>query len=154
MSADRPRPEIYFAGSIRGGRSDQRLYQQLIQHLQSYGIVLTEHVGDEDLSMDGTGELPDPDIYIQDTSWLRRADVLVAEVSTPSLGVGYEIGKAEEWGKPILCLYRPGDGRYLSAMIMGNKTLIVKEYRNREDAVRLLDEFFSSIGMTKGSTVT
>jgi hypothetical protein len=39
-------------------------------------------------------------------SWLKEADVIVAEVSTPSLGVGYEIGKAEDMGKRILCLYK------------------------------------------------
>jgi hypothetical protein len=154
MSEGRPGLEIYFAGSIRGGRGDQEIYQKLIQHLQGYGPVLTEHVGDGDLSMDGTGELPDAEIYVQDTGWLRRADLLVAEVSLPSLGVGYEIGKAEEWGKPILCLYRPGEGRYLSAMITGNKTLTVREYRSLEDAVPLIDEFFSSIGVTKGSALT
>ena len=33
--------------------------------------------------------------------------VIVAEVTQPSLGVGYEIGRAYAMNKPILCLYRP-----------------------------------------------
>ena len=33
--------------------------------------------------------------------------VIVAEVTQPSLGVGYEIGRAYAMKKPILCLYRP-----------------------------------------------
>ena len=32
--------------------------------------------------------------------------VLVAEVTMPSLGVGYEIGRAVAMDKNILCLYR------------------------------------------------
>ena len=32
---------------------------------------------------------------------------IVAEVTQPSLGVGYEIGRAVAMGKRILCLYRP-----------------------------------------------
>ena len=32
---------------------------------------------------------------------------IVAEVTQPSLGVGYEIGRAVAMGKKILCLYRP-----------------------------------------------
>lgn len=35
--------------------------------------------------------------------------VLVAEVTQPSLGVGYEIGRAIEMNKNILCLFRPSD---------------------------------------------
>ena len=31
---------------------------------------------------------------------------LVAEVTQPSLGVGYELGRAVAMGKKILCLYR------------------------------------------------
>ena len=38
--------KIYFAGSIRAGRDDQELYRRLIQSLQYFGQVLTEHVGD------------------------------------------------------------------------------------------------------------
>ena len=37
--------------------------------------------------------------------------VVVAEVTQPSLGVGYEIGRAVAMEKPILCLYRPSDDK-------------------------------------------
>ena len=36
--------KIYFAGSIRGGRADAKLYHDLIQEMQKTDIVLTEHV--------------------------------------------------------------------------------------------------------------
>ena len=42
--------KIYFAGSIRAGRDDQELYQRLIQSLQYHRQVLTEHVGDPNLT--------------------------------------------------------------------------------------------------------
>ena len=32
---------------------------------------------------------------------------IVAEVTQPSLGVGYELGRAVAMGKRILCIYRP-----------------------------------------------
>ncbi len=50
--------------------------------------------------------------------WLISADVIIAEVTTPSLGVGYEIGRAAALHKPILCLYRGGD-MPASSMIAG-----------------------------------
>ena len=40
------RMNIYFAGSIRGGRNDVGVYTPLITHLKKYGTVFTEHVGD------------------------------------------------------------------------------------------------------------
>ncbi|MEM7514802.1 MAG: nucleoside 2-deoxyribosyltransferase, partial [Bacteroidota bacterium] len=41
---------IYFAGSIRGGRDDKELYLEIIQLLTEYGTVLTEHVADPSLT--------------------------------------------------------------------------------------------------------
>lgn len=37
--------------------------------------------------------------------------VVVAEVTQPSLGVGYELGRAVVLNKQILCLFRPRSGR-------------------------------------------
>ena len=44
---------IYFAGSIRGGRADASLYQRIVKILQRYGTVLTEHVADPTLTEEG-----------------------------------------------------------------------------------------------------
>ena len=109
---------IYFAGSIRGGRNDWSIYKDIISALSTYGTVLTEHVGDSELSITGE-DLLDRVIHDRDLDWLRSCDLLVAEVTTPSLGVGYEIGKATEWGMRVLCLYRPSVTPTLSAMIAG-----------------------------------
>ena len=81
---------------------------------------------------------------------LNMADVLVAEVTTPSLGVGFEIGRVLErnkWinrsnKKKILCLYRPSDGKRLSAMIAGCKGLTLREYFGIEDEGKCIDKFF------------
>ena len=77
--------KIYFAGSIRAGRDDQELYHQVIQHLQQYGQVLTEHVGDPSLTQWGDDGPSDRAIYDRDMGWLAEADLIVAEVTTPSL---------------------------------------------------------------------
>jgi 2'-deoxynucleoside 5'-phosphate N-hydrolase len=101
---------IYFAASIRGGRDDWASYLEIVKQLREHGNVLTEHVGDVELSTSGE-DTGDHEIHERDLGWLREADYLVAEVTTPSLGVGYEIGKATEWGKPVLCLYRSSEAR-------------------------------------------
>lgn len=135
--------KIYFAGSIRGGRNDAETYSKIINYLKKYGQILTEHVGSKELTDSGE-PIPEEDIYTRDMDLLKSADVLVAEVSTPSLGVGYEIAKAEEWGKSILCLYKKlENGKKLSTIMEGNKDLIVKKYVNLDEAFQYIDDFFS-----------
>jgi 2'-deoxynucleoside 5'-phosphate N-hydrolase len=135
--------KIYFAGAIRGGREDVPLYLELVELLQAFGIVLTEHVADAQLTSLGEAK-DDRAIHDRDLAWLKGADCLVAEVTTPSLGVGFEIAKATEWGLRVLCLFRPGSGRKLSALIAGSDRLMIREYENVRDVKKIFDEFFSS----------
>ncbi len=140
--------QIYFAGSIRGGRNDQELYLQIIKLLSNYGTVLTEHIGDA-LVLEKEKGISDTAIFQRDVSWLQAADVVVAEVTTASLGVGYEVGLAEVTGKSILCLYRSSPGKQLSAMISGNAALSVKEYQTVDDLPEILKAFFEKVGVKK-----
>jgi 2'-deoxynucleoside 5'-phosphate N-hydrolase len=133
--------KIYFAGAIRGGRQDAALYRDLVELLRAYGTVLTEHVAHEQVTAAGESD-DDESIYRRDLEWLKESDCLVAEVTTPSLGVGFEIGKATEWGLRVLCLYRPGSGHKLSAMIAASDQLIVREYRATADVEVIFDDFF------------
>lgn len=129
---------IYFAGSIRGGRDDAAIYMELVDELAKYGEVLTEHVatvGEEDLS--------DGEIFARDLAWLSSCDAVVAEVTTPSLGVGYEIGIAQGLQIPVICLYRPGEGRRLSAMLGGNPGVRVVEYTEVAEVAPILRDLLS-----------
>jgi nucleoside 2-deoxyribosyltransferase len=135
--------DIFFSASIRGGRDDAALYREVINMLEAYGDVLTEHVGAEDVeAKEAAVGLSDEDIYQQDVAWLRQADVVVAEVTTPSLGVGYELGRAVAWGTPVLCLYRPGGEHDLSAMVRGNDDVTVEEYAEPDELEPVLARFF------------
>jgi nucleoside 2-deoxyribosyltransferase len=129
---------IYFAGSIRGGRDDRELYAEIIKLLRGYGEVVTEHVGDANVNLGGENA-SDREIHDRDLGWIRGADVLIAEVTAPSLGVGYEIGRAVEWGKRVICLYRPGDGRKLSGMIAGSPGVELHEYADVAELRRIFD---------------
>ncbi len=135
--------KIYFAGSIRGGRSDQDLYARLIKYLEQFGTVLTEHVGETDLTGAGEKGLSDRQIYKRDIAWLEDADSVVAEVTTPSLGVGYELGRAEAIGKPVLCLFRSGSGLSLSAMLAGNEQFRCVEYVEWDELRAHIDRFLA-----------
>jgi 2'-deoxynucleoside 5'-phosphate N-hydrolase len=137
--------KIYFAGSIRGGRDDKEVYFQLIEHLHRYGEVLTEHVGDKKLTSYWENNRSDSQIYDRDVSWIEESDICIAEVSTPSLGVGYEIAHAEHLGKKILCLYRNQEGKRVSAMINWSQKINVVTYNTIQEAIKHIDEFFLAI---------
>ena len=133
--------KIYFAGSIRGGREDAALYFQIIEYLKTFGEVLTEHIGDSNLTDAGDDGPTDRYIHDRDLEWLQSADVLVAEVTSVSMGVGYEIGRSIESGKRVLCLFRPGSGRNLSAMIAGCPNLLLVKYKSLEEVKKVISEF-------------
>lgn len=132
--------KVYFACSIRGGRDDAEVYAEIVSYLKTRCQLLTEIFADQKLTSRGMNK-PSKEIWKIDTDWVREADVLIAEVSNPSLGVGYEIAKAEEWGKPILCLYREQPGKKLSAMIDGSPGLRVVNYDDLDKAYLAIDAF-------------
>ena len=138
--------KIYFAGSIRGGREDKELYGEIIKLLSKHGYILTEHISDKNL-MEAGEALNSNEIYNRDVSWLEEANVIVAEVTTPSLGVGYEIAKAEDMNKKIFCIYRNGGARKLSAMIDGNPNITKKEYVIVKDLEQVFADFFSMLSI-------
>ena len=144
---------IYFGASIRGGRDDLEIYQRLIKHLNLYGKVLTEHIGNPNLSIKGEDGLSDIEIHDRDMGWLTKSNTLVAEVTQASLGLGYEIGRMIErniWipsssRKNIFCLYRPQIDKRLSAMIAGTRGLKYANYKTLDEAKKEIDKFFESI---------
>lgn len=137
--------KIYFAGSIRGGREDAELYMQIIEHLKQFGEVLTEHIGDPALTILGDDGPSDQYIHDRDFEWLQASDILVAEVTTVSMGVGYEIGRAVESGKPALCLFRPSSGKNLSAMIAGSPGVKLMNYHILSEAKKAIEEFIKNL---------
>ena len=130
--------KIYFACSISGGRKDEIAYQYMVQVLIEMGIdVPTAHIAETGIEeVDAREE--SRDIYERDVNWIRESDLLVAEVSTPSHGVGYEIGYALDLDKPVLCLYQKGV--VVSKMITGNPhpLLTMMEYQDMTHAEEIL----------------
>jgi nucleoside 2-deoxyribosyltransferase len=133
--------KIYFAGSIRAGRADAARYAEMIRYLSTVGNVLTEHVGDPKLTEAGDDGPDDRTIHQRDMDWLRSCDLIVAEVTRPSLGVGYELGWACALGKPVLALWRPLADKRLSAMVAGSPGIITAEYATAHQAREIMRSF-------------
>jgi 2'-deoxynucleoside 5'-phosphate N-hydrolase len=137
--------KIYFSCSITGGRDDEAVYAALVAHLGAHGHeVLTAHLASARALEDET-RLQAEAVYARDCAWVRECDAVIAEVSTPSHGVGYEIGYALEHGKPVLCCYR--QDTQVSKMILGNHRpgMRVCPYLGLPDAFRSLEAFLGSL---------
>jgi len=136
---------IYFACSITGGREFERIYQELTAALVMDGHeVPTAHLADSNvLSLEAV--VAPRDVYERDVAWIHSAHAVVAEVSVPSHGVGYEIGFALNEVKPVLCLFQ--QGRKISKMISGNPhpQLQVMAYRDSTNAIELMRKFLSDL---------
>lgn len=135
--------KIYFACSIRGGRDDAETYADLAQYIKTKTTLLTEIFADGTLTAQGMNK-PNRVIWETDIAWVQEADAIIAEVSNPSLGVGYEIAKAEEWGKPVLALFRTSDDRRLSAMIEGSPNTTTAYYTSLSEAKQAIDNFIQA----------
>ena len=130
--------KLYFAGSIRGGRADQALYARLIAHLKVRHTVLTEHVGAPSAFPTVEAGMTDGAIWAQDMAWLRESDAVIAECSTPSLGVGYELAMAQTLGKPVHIFFDRRRG-YLSAMLTGDPYYRIHPYESEAELFAALD---------------
>jgi nucleoside 2-deoxyribosyltransferase len=132
---------IYFACSITGGREFESAYQTIVAALLADGHEIpTSHLAQAE-AMDGERALSPQDVYERDVNWIRNCDVLIAEVSVPSHGVGYEIAFALQLGKPVLCISL--EGRKVSKMITGNSdpNLIITTYRSVDEAIASAKNF-------------
>ncbi len=136
---------IYFSCSITGGRKDQTAYRAIVDHLLTNGhTVPTAVLADEDI-LDFETRITPEEIYSRDIEWLEACDAVVAEVSTPSHGVGYEIAYALLIGKPVLCGYEKG--KTVSKMLTGNDHpgFRIQAYTEVDEFIREMDRFLEPL---------
>lgn len=124
--------KIYFSGSIAGGREKVNDYARISNELEKYGMILDKHVVNPSFSIDNETLSPEQ-IYKRDVSWIDECDVVFAEVTLPSLGVGYELAYAESKHKKVICMYEKR--KNISKMITGNINFIQIPYTNIDELI-------------------
>ena len=88
--------------------------------------------------------LTDSEIFTRDTKWLEKSNLVVAEVSGASTGVGFEIAYALFHRKiPVLALANAEAANSVSAMITGcnSQLLTIKWYEDPDDLKKAISEF-------------
>jgi len=142
--------KFYFASSIKGSSSFNKAAndESIISHLMKLGQVLAGHLDNGKYKINYESKFTDREIHNKDIEWLLTSDALIAEVSNPSLGVGYEIGRAVENNIPVLCLFYKVNKK-LSSMIRGCDKVIIKEYYDINEAKNFINEFIKQINKNK-----
>lgn len=131
---------IYCAGAIKGDTSHQKNYKEIISVVSSLG-----HAALSELNSKFKPALPltDKQIYKRDMKWLESCQVVIAEVSGASLGVGFELAYTLfHLKKPVLALYS-SDIKKLSAMISGcsSDLLTIKQYHEVDEIAKCIKNF-------------
>jgi nucleoside 2-deoxyribosyltransferase len=138
--------KIYFAAPIGNKIPNLNLYRKIIKYLNRYGTVLNKRIGDRDFWKERKDKkFSEKEIHDFDLKLLLESDVVVAEISTPSLGVGYEIGRAIERKKLLLCLYNKKMEKRISKMILGVHGITIRPYRTFTEIKSIIREFFNSL---------
>lgn len=131
--------KVYFSCSLTGGRGDQPVYAAIVEWLVAQGhSVLTAHLTRADVMVDEDSMTPEA-VFMRDIAWLNESDVVIAEVSTPSHGVGYEIAHAVLKGKRVLCIAR--QGARVSKMLSGNPSVTFARYEGEAGAIEVMRGF-------------
>lgn len=134
-------PKIFLSGSIRGGRQLLETYRFMFDTLEEAGAeVLCWYVADPELEKVEM-RMTEEEIYTRDMNLLVKSDALIAEVTVPSTGVGYEICRALVQGIPVLCLY--SQNAAVSAMILGNsdRLLETRAYTDKATLKKFITDF-------------
>src|SRR6266849_2935055 len=100
---------IYLVCTDRGDRGGVFAGWMTCERLQRLGHdVLTTHLLADDVEA-AESKLSEHDVFRRDLDWLSRCDVLVAEASGSSYGVGFEVGyvlgRAQATGQRVILLY-------------------------------------------------
>ena len=131
--------KIYMSGSIYGGREKLETYKKLIGELEKYAEVINKNVADDDV-LEKEALQKDEDIFKDLKNKMKSADLIFAEVSIPSLGVGYELGFADMNGKRIIGMYDKTITQKVSTMIRGNERITLIPYENINEILENLEE--------------
>ncbi len=140
--------KIYFVCSIAGGRDYAFVYKDIVEVIKKCDVeVMGELFADPTLEP-GLGTDPNSTprkIWQRDTDWLQDAEALIAEATQPSLGVGYQIARAEALNKPVLVLVYKKSVERFSWMVSGSPKIKTIEYTEYAEAKKAIKDFIAKL---------
>ena len=140
---------IYLACTVRGDRGGVLAGRAICERLQRHGHdVLTTHLLADNVDT-AESQITERQVFRRDLEWLTSCDVLVAEASGSSYGVGFEVGyvlgRAEATGQRVILLYDTARRDKVSRLITGNDAAACTTF-----GYGSIDELTAFIDMTFG----
>jgi hypothetical protein len=116
---------IYLACTVRGDRGGVLAGRAICERLEHHGHhVQTRHLLADDVEA-AESTITEGEVFRRDMDWLTACDVLVAEASGSSYGVGFEVGyvlgRAHASGQRVVLLYDAARRDKVSRLITGNE---------------------------------
>jgi nucleoside 2-deoxyribosyltransferase len=116
---------IYLACTVRGDRGAVAPLRSLVEALERDGhTILTKHLLDDGVET-AEAALTEAEVYARDIDWLESCDLLIADASGSSYGVGFEVGyvlgRSDRTQQRVLLLYRADRRDAISRLISGNR---------------------------------
>ena len=140
---------IYLACTVRGDRAAIGTARALAHAIEDLGhTILTRHLLGDDVDS-REGALTEREVFERDLRWLEASNLLIAEASGSSYGVGFEvgyvIGQAERTGQRVLLLYDVNRRPFVSRLIAGNThpACTTYPYRSAEDLLQFVRVFLA-----------
>lgn len=143
--------KVYFTASTSFNGDLTHVYQKIILLLKQHRLTIVSGAQIADKKkLEEDAKLASAKIFEREMSSIDKADVVIAEVSKPSLGVGGEIVYALSRNKPVLALI---DTRYedkISPMLSGNPSeSLYREYYNADNLRFKITDFVNHIARLK-----
>jgi nucleoside 2-deoxyribosyltransferase len=128
------KPKVYYAVNLIMESDNPHLIKINKEILPKYAEIIPWF---------GTGPVDDMrTLYNMDIKAVESADLIIAEVSYPSHGVGMEVMHAVHCGKPVLAIAQ--EGKMVSRMLRGidYEKFRFNWYKDYEDLEILLESYF------------
>jgi len=144
------RKKVFFACSMRGGFPyvSREFLQQIPNALEEIGLELVSKHQTQQGIIQQENQRSVIQIHDRDYSWIEESDLVIAEISNPSDGVGGEIADAFHLKKPTLGLYQRQEDEisaYTRGKIEKNFKGFHSQYKDLNDLKKIVKRFVNSL---------
>ena len=139
---------VYCAAPIKGDQKFHNYCLDIIRQVSSLG-----HTALSELNSEFKPAIPltDSEIFSRDIKWIDKSEIVIAEVSGPSLGVGFEIAYSIYKKKINVLALVNSEAVDVSAMVTGchSELITIKKYADTEDLKKSVSVFIKKFESTK-----
>ncbi|MGC9443740.1 MAG: nucleoside 2-deoxyribosyltransferase [Candidatus Methanospirareceae archaeon] len=134
---------VFFSCSMRGGysRVKQAELRKILDIIEELGLELISRHQTQVNFMEREFRFSEQQIHDRDYRWLEEADLVVAEITNPSLGVGAEIADAVHLKIPVLAVYKREYEDQISAYIRGKAGVVCRAYSDHRELKEVIQTF-------------